>query len=257
MLDVLDWPSDGSMHATMRSDGRLHHRQSTQGRKRIVVIGNADGGHAQTWLKPSLEIRAVHHLIARYWNVVTPPESTGSGTNMPIILYLHDHRNEDVFQYDIERAFSITRSTASRVLALMEKKGLITRTGVQWDARVRKIELTPAAGGIVEELQRRSRQLERTLFEGFSDDEQRRFLTDLERMKANLYATGLVGKETPGCPSVQSQGDGERASAPTSPEPSVHPRRADEPDEPVRSSRPHQCQSPKSQKSLKKKGVQQ
>lgn len=222
-----------------------------------MVIGNADGGHAQTWLKPSLEIRAVHHLIARYWNVVTPPESTGSGTNMPIILYLHDHRNEDVFQYDIERAFSITRSTASRVLALMEKKGLITRTGVQWDARVRKIELTPAAGGIVEELQRRSRQLERTLFEGFSDDEQRRFLTDLERMKANLYATGLVGKETPGCPSVQSQGDGERASAPTSPEPSVHPRRADEPDEPVWSSRPHQCQSPKSQKSLKKKGVQQ
>ncbi|PAU67568.1 MarR-type transcriptional regulator [Bifidobacterium italicum] len=228
-----------------------------------MVIGNTGGAHAETWLKPSLEIRAVHHLIARYWNVVTPPESTGSGTNMPIILYLHDHRNEDVFQYDIERAFSITRSTASRVLALMEKKGLITRTSVQWDARVRKIELTPAAGGIVEELQRRSRQLERTLFEGFSDDEQRRFLTDLERMKANLYATGLVGKETPGCPSAQPQGEGERregddrrsdgglASAPTSPQPSVHPRRADGPDEPVRSSRPHQSQSPK------KKGAKQ
>ncbi|KFI56370.1 MarR family winged helix-turn-helix transcriptional regulator [Bifidobacterium choerinum] len=188
-----------------------------------MVIGNADGGHGQEWLKPSLEIRAVHQLIARYWNVVTPSESTGSGTNMPIILYLHDHRHEDVFQYDIERAFSITRSTASRVLALMEKKGLITRTSVQWDARVRKIELTAAADGIVEELQRRSRQLERTLFEGFSDDEQRRFLADLERMQSNLYATGLLGKETPGCacahpPADEEQhGDGARAPADASP----------------------------------------
>lgn len=158
-------------------------------------IGNTDDARDGMCLKPSLEIRAVHHLIGRYWNVVTPPESTGSGTNMPIILYLHDHRDEDVFQYDIERAFSITRSTASRVLALMEKKGLITRTSVQWDARVRKIALTNAAGAIVAQLQRRAQELEDTLFKGFSDDEQRRFLSDLGRMRANLVATGLVGGE--------------------------------------------------------------
>lgn len=229
-----------------------------------MVIGNTDDGRAEACLKPSLEIRAVHHLIGRYWNVVTPPESTGSGTNMPIILYLHDHRNEDVFQYDIERAFSITRSTASRVLALMEKKGLITRMSVQWDARVRKIELTPEADGIVEELQRRSRQLERTLFEGFSDDEQRRFLADLERMKANLYASGLVGKEAAGCASAQSQADGERREGDDdrrgdgdrvpAPVPPTRPRRPSDPDEPIRppqSFQPHQSQSPK------KKGAKQ
>ena len=100
-----------------------------------------------------------------------------------------------MFQYDIERAFSITRSTASRVLGLMEKKGLITRSAVDWDARVRKIELTPTASDLVVEIMRAAHQLETTLFTGFTPDEQERFMDDLARMRANLVETGLVGSE--------------------------------------------------------------
>lgn len=142
-------------------------------------------------LRPSLEIKALHNLIGRYWNGIVPPESMMSGANMPIVLYLHEHRDSDVFQYDIERAFSITRSTASRVLGLMEKKGLITRSIVDWDARVRKIELTAAASELVVEVMRAARRLEATLFTGFAPDEQERFMDDLARMRANLVATGL------------------------------------------------------------------
>ena len=43
-----------------------------------------------------------------------------SGTNGRIIRFLSDHENEDVYQRDLEREFGITRSTASRVLTLME-----------------------------------------------------------------------------------------------------------------------------------------
>lgn len=98
-------------------------------------MDRVQGVNSPGMLRPSLEIKALHNLIGRYWNGIVPPDSMMSGANMPIVQYLHEHRDSDVFQYDIERAFSITRSTASRVLGLMEKKGLITRSAVDWDAR--------------------------------------------------------------------------------------------------------------------------
>ncbi|MEE1296109.1 MAG: MarR family winged helix-turn-helix transcriptional regulator [Bifidobacterium sp.] len=145
------------------------------------------------WLRPSIEIRALNNLIGRYWNVCMPEESRISGSNTPIILYLNERRDEDVFQYDIERTFSITRSTASRVLGLMEKKGLIERTRVDWDARVRKITLTPKAQDFVAELNRTARNLEGTLLKGFTDGEQHQLMDMLATMKQNLMDTGLVG----------------------------------------------------------------
>ncbi len=62
-----------------------------------------------------------------------------------IIGYLYDHRDQDVFQRDIQTQFSIRRSTTTGTLQLMEKNGLISRRSVDWDARLKKIELTPKA----------------------------------------------------------------------------------------------------------------
>lgn len=171
-------------------------------------MDQVQGVDSPDMLRPSLEIKALHNLIGRYWNGIVPPDSRMSGANMPIVLYLHEHRDSDVFQYDIERAFSITRSTASRVLGLMEKKELITRSAVGWDARVRKIELTPTASDLVVEVMRAAHQLETTLFTGFTPDEQERFMDDLARMRANLATTGLVGCErTPDEPATRTRQD--------------------------------------------------
>ena len=41
-----------------------------------------------------------------------------------IIGYLYRHRDTPVFQRDIEREFSITRSTVTNILQLMERKGV-------------------------------------------------------------------------------------------------------------------------------------
>ena len=59
-----------------------------------------------------------------------------------IIAYLYDHHDEDVYQKDIENAFSIARSTVTSILKLMEKKNYITRESVESDARLKKLVLT-------------------------------------------------------------------------------------------------------------------
>ena len=50
-----------------------------------------------------------------------------------------------MFQRDLQAHFSVRRSTVTGLLQLMEKKGLITRSSVAQDARLKKIQLTPRA----------------------------------------------------------------------------------------------------------------
>ncbi len=47
-----------------------------------------------------------------------------------------------MFQRDIEREFSITRSTVTNILQLMERKGYIERQSVPQDARLKQLVLT-------------------------------------------------------------------------------------------------------------------
>ncbi len=61
-----------------------------------------------------------------------------------VIGYLQDREDEhlDTFQKDIEKEFSINRSTTSEMLTLMSQKGMIKRLPVNYDARLKKIVLT-------------------------------------------------------------------------------------------------------------------
>ena len=79
-------------------------------------------------------------LLAQY----IPPHSRTASTryNGWIIGYLYRHRDEPVFQRDIEREFSITRSTVTNILQLMERKGYIQRLSVPQDARLKQLVLT-------------------------------------------------------------------------------------------------------------------
>ena len=80
----------------------------------------------------SIEMRAVTKAVDRYLGESMPQtakETTGG--NAHIIMFLARNRDREIYQHTIEQKFCITRSTASRVLALMEKKGLITRESVE------------------------------------------------------------------------------------------------------------------------------
>ena len=56
----------------------------------------------------------------------------------------------DVYQKDIEKEFDIRRSTATGILQLMEKNGLVRRESVPQDARLKRIVPTEKAIAIRE-----------------------------------------------------------------------------------------------------------
>ena len=65
--------------------------------------------------------------------------------NMWVADYLFhmELEGKPVFQKDVEAEFFINRATASKMLALMEKKGLVRRTTSDADSRFKQIKLEP------------------------------------------------------------------------------------------------------------------
>lgn len=146
---------------------------------------------------PSVAIRSLHNVINRYLAVTRPMEVESlSGGNIDIITFLARHSEREIFPQDVERRFGITRSTSSRVLALMERKGLIVRESVPRDARLKKIVLTDKSRDIAEALRTSAIAMEGILLQGLSDDEIREFMHVLDVMQANLVSTGLIGDES-------------------------------------------------------------
>lgn len=108
-----------------------------------------------------------------------------TGTNGFIIMYLAKAKHP-VYQKDIELEFGITRSTASKVLTLMEKKDLITRQNVESDARLRQILLTPKAFDLAKKVLSQIDAFEKGLLKGFTDDEVNTLISLLKRVNDNL-----------------------------------------------------------------------
>ena len=65
-----------------------------------------------------------------------------SGVNGMIMGYILTHSDREVYQRELEDEFGLTRSTISKVVNLMERKGLIERVPAEHDARQRLLRLT-------------------------------------------------------------------------------------------------------------------
>lgn len=134
------------------------------------------------------ELRSLNNLIRRYFEFSSHKKEIESitGNNGWIIGYLANHARQDIYQKDIEDHFTITRSTASKVLSLMEQKGLIQRQSVAQDARLKKIVLTEKAWEISEVMVEDAMKLENTLISGFKPEEIKTLQSYLQRMKQNI-----------------------------------------------------------------------
>ena len=109
-----------------------------------------------------------------------------TGNNGRIIVYLCHHQETDVFQKDIEKAFGVTRSTASKVLSLMEKKGLLLRQSVPSDARLKRLTLTERSKELSRQMEAESNAMDRRMLRGFTAEEEARLRGYLDRILANL-----------------------------------------------------------------------
>ena len=135
------------------------------------------------------EIKALANLLRRKVLETTTGSSEGDDfTEMQakILGFLCHNRDQEVCQKDIEEAFYIRRSTASRLLKRLETDGFIVRQSVSRDARLKQVTTTPKADALLQDVTERISYVERTLTRGLSQQELDQFLTTVEKLKQNL-----------------------------------------------------------------------
>ena len=134
------------------------------------------------------EIKTLSNLIKRQFDQSSNKKEIDNltGTNGWVIGYLANNQHRDVFQKDLELEFSIRRSTASKILQLMEKKGFIKRESVEYDARLKKLVLTEKALEVHAIAQQGINQLEKKISKGLTNEEIETFFKIAEKIKKNL-----------------------------------------------------------------------
>ncbi len=134
------------------------------------------------------ELHRASRMVKRYMNgdATRLYVEKMTGTHGWAVGYFYDNRHRDVFQKDFEQEFDIRRSTASNILSLMEKNGLINRESVPYDARLKKITLTDKALEVQSVVNKSFDRLEGTMKKNISDEELRVFFSVLDKVCNNL-----------------------------------------------------------------------
>lgn len=125
----------------------------------------------------------VHRMIISSRRHKLIDQKLGS-TNGWVIGYIA-HSDRDVYQKDIEKEFSIRRSSISKMLKQMEESGLIIRESVEGDARLKKLVLTDAAHELHKIAEEDMLAQEMALQHGIASDELEVFLRVLRKIGEN------------------------------------------------------------------------
>ena len=142
------------------------------------------------------QIHALSRMIRRQTDKIAF-QSSGEEENNPvpgnaqhgwIIGYLYHHQDRDIYQRDLQEAFRIRRSTVTGILQQMEKNGMVTRSSVENDARLKKITLTPKAIALHESIISGIQKTEEMISKGLTPEEKKAFLLTCQKIRENLEA---------------------------------------------------------------------
>ena len=133
-------------------------------------------------------LRVIHnrtkHIIHR--SAPKLEKVPGSQLQGGILGYLYHHREEPVYQKDLEKEFRISRATATNTLQVMERNGFIVRKSVDKDARLKRVEMTEEALSNHQKIEAHMSAMDARMLQGLSEAEVQELFRLLEVVEKNL-----------------------------------------------------------------------
>ena len=131
-------------------------------------------------------ISVLFHKIKKHLNAKM--QSLGiTGTQSAVMHFIIVRcAQEPVFQRDVESAFGMNRSTATGILQVMEKNGLISRESVASDARLKSLIPTEKAQQLDAKIGEYLRQTEQRITQDMTEEQVEGFINAAERMAENI-----------------------------------------------------------------------
>ncbi len=110
-----------------------------------------------------------------------------TGVQSRILYYIQFHcQRGPVFQRDIESAFGMSRSTATGILQLLEKNGMIRKESVPMDARLKSLVPTQKAIELNSRVYEYLQDMDRLLTQGLTEEQVLQFKEMAAQMLKNL-----------------------------------------------------------------------
>lgn len=136
------------------------------------------------------QIRLIHNEIHKRMEAKRLKNEGEPLTGMQrwILGYLSRQQNQGVYQRNIEEEFHISRATASNMISVMERRGLIQRKPVEHDARLKQLVMTELGQSLIDRAHEDISQMEQLLTQGFSEEEITALKDYLKRIVDNLGA---------------------------------------------------------------------
>lgn len=134
-------------------------------------------------------LRSIDHLLIRVNIQQAKKSGIDNCTAMHgwILGYLSRHRNEDIYQRDIEKEFSVTRSAVTAVVKKMENCGYIERVEVKHDARLKKLVITDKGEEMYKKIIESFQKTDSIITEGVYEEEYEVFMTVCRKIRDNLH----------------------------------------------------------------------
>lgn len=167
-----------------------------------VRPGCYDGGEFEVKDRNSIndqvgfEIHRTAHMMSRKLETAVKVQGIDEVTLTHgwIIRFLYENRDKDIYQKDIEKYFLVGRSTVANSIKLMEKKGLIRREFVEYDARLKKVLLTEKGIRAHETIEAMIGVMNSCLLEGIDEKDTEVFLKVIRQIKENIENDKSNGK---------------------------------------------------------------
>ena len=105
-------------------------------------------------------------------------------TQSLVLSYINS--NKEIYQKNIEKRFSIRRSTATEILNLMEKRNLIKRIPSKIDKRLNNIEITEEGIKLEKVGKEKIKELEKHMIKSLTKEEKKELIRLLEKVEQNL-----------------------------------------------------------------------
>lgn len=116
---------------------------------------------------------------------------TGEQCRLLGYIRFRNDKGENVFQRDIEREFSVKRSSVTSILANLEKNGYILRTVDETDARTKKVTLTEKGEKLDRKMLENINRIENVLSSGMTDEEREMFLYLIKKALDNIDSSEM------------------------------------------------------------------
>lgn len=129
--------------------------------------------------------------LSRIWHRVIESRMADLGlssiqSRMLGYVYFQHREKKKVFQRELEEEFKIRKSSVTSVIQILEKKGLVRRTGVPGDARKKELVLTEQGIAVQETVIERLDRLEMMVDETLSMEERRLWFACIRKIERRI-----------------------------------------------------------------------